>query len=103
MTGPHFNFLTTENRVNRYVHLAEKAINPGGILILGTFAENGPEKCSGLEIRQYSETSLSDRFEKAFNRVKCIHDEHITPFQTTQDFLFCSFRKNNGCLIWSRK
>ena len=89
-----FHFLTTEERINKYVSIAEGAINEGGYMILGTFSEKGPEKCSGLEIKQYSETSMSKRFEKSFEKIKCITEEHSTPFDTTQDFLFCSFRKN---------
>jgi len=88
-----FHFLTTEERIAKYVTLAEKHINPGGYLVLGTFSENGPEKCSGLTIKQYSETSMSDRFDKSFKRIKCVSEDHQTPFNTSQHFLFCSFRK----------
>ena len=88
-----FHFLTTEDKIYKYVSIAEDAIKKDGYLILGTFSENGPTKCSGLEIQQYSEVSMSARFEVAFDRVKCITEEHITPFNTIQDFLFCSFRK----------
>lgn len=89
-----FHFLTTEEKIYKYVSIAEAAVKKDGYLILGTFSENGPDNCSGLEIKQYSEASISARFEVAFNRVKCIEEEHITPFNTTQNFLFCSFNKN---------
>jgi SAM-dependent methyltransferase len=88
-----FHFLTTEERIDRYVQIAESSINPGGYLILGTFSENGPEKCSGLEIKQYSQVSMSHRFERSFDRIKCISEDHHTPFNTTQNFLFCSFQR----------
>lgn len=88
-----FHFLTNESSVNKYVSIAENAINKNGYLVLGTFSEEGPKKCSGLQIQQYNETSMSTRFEKAFNRIKCIMEEHITPFNSVQKFLFCSFRK----------
>lgn len=88
-----FHFLTTEDRIYKYVSIAEDAIKNNGYLILGTFSENGPKKCSGLEIKQYSEASMSARFEVAFDRVKCIQEDHTTPFNTIQKFLFCSFRK----------
>ena len=88
-----FHFLTTEENINKYVGIAEKGIKANGILVLGTFSETGPTKCSGLEIKQYSETSMSSRFELSFDRVKCITEEHQTPFNTTQNFLFCSFKK----------
>jgi SAM-dependent methyltransferase len=88
-----FHFLTNEENVYKYVSIAEDAIKKDGYLILGTFSENGPTKCSGLEIKQYSEASMSARFEVGFDRIKCIHEDHITPFNTHQNFLFCSFKK----------
>ena len=88
-----FHFLTSEEQINKYVSIAEGAIRPNGHLILGTFSDKGPTKCSGLEIKQYTQASMSSRFKKAFERIKCIEVEHSTPFNTTQFFLFCSFKK----------
>ena len=88
-----FHFLTAEESIYKYVSIAEDAIKNDGHLILGTFSETGPKKCSGLEIKQYSEASMSARFEVSFDRVKCITEDHLTPFNTVQNFLFCSFKK----------
>lgn len=88
-----FHFLTTEEKIEKYIRIAENSITPGGYLVIGTFSENGPIKCSGLEIKQYSETNMTDRFGKAFDKVKCITEDHVTPFNTTQHFLFCGFRR----------
>lgn len=88
-----FHFLTTEDTINKYVSIAEDAIHQNGYLILGTFSETGPGKCSGLQVKQYSEASMSARFEIAFDRIKCLQEDHITPFNTKQNFLFCSFKK----------
>ena len=88
-----FHFLTNEDAINKYVAIAENGISNNGYLVLGTFSENGPDKCSGLEIKQYNEASMSNRFEIAFNRIKCITEDHKTPFNTYQNFLFCSFQK----------
>lgn len=88
-----FHFLTAEESIHKYVTIAENAIKKDGHLILGTFSEKGPKKCSGLEIKQYSEASLSASFQVSFERVKCITEDHVTPFNTVQNFLFCCFRK----------
>jgi SAM-dependent methyltransferase len=88
-----FHFLTTEDKIHKYISIAEDSIRKGGYLILGTFSENGPKRCSGLDIKQYSEASMSSRFETSFERIKCIQEDHKTPFNTIQNFLFCSFRK----------
>jgi len=88
-----FHFLTSEDKINKYVSIAENSISQKGYLILGTFSEQGPTKCSGLEIKQYNAASMSARFEAKFERIRCITEDHITPFNTVQNFLFCSFKR----------
>lgn len=88
-----FHFLTTDVNVYKYVSITEMAINKGWYLILGTFSENGPSKCSRLEIRQYLKNSMSSRFELAFECIKCIKEGRVTPYNTVQHFLYCSFQK----------
>ncbi|OJW84494.1 MAG: SAM-dependent methyltransferase [Bacteroidetes bacterium 46-16] len=86
-----FHFLTEESDITSYINAIETGLNPGGILVVGTFSEQGPKKCSGIDIKQYSEQTLSERLQKYFNKVRCIMVDHITPFQTVQNFVFCSF------------
>lgn len=88
-----FHFLTTEENINRYVKIATEAIKEKGFLVLGTFSEEGPKKCSGLEIKQYSKNAMSSKFEKSFKRILCKTEDHSTPFNTMQNFLFCSFQR----------
>ena len=83
------------NEISNYLETAQKSINPKGILVIGTFSEQGPKKCSGIEIKQYSETSMTDRLKIFFEKIKCITVDHITPFDTIQNFVFCSFKKLN--------
>lgn len=89
-----FHFLTEELDIVTYIHIAQTHIRPNGVLILGTFSEEGPKKCSGIEIRQYSETTMTERLEQFFEKIRCITVNHTTPFSTTQRFVFCSFRKS---------
>jgi ubiquinone/menaquinone biosynthesis C-methylase UbiE len=88
-----FHFLTTEEKILKYISIAEGAIKKNGFLILGTFSNEGPEKCSGLKVKQYSELSMYAILKLSFDKIKCIKENHITPFKTTQHFLFCSFKK----------
>ncbi|MGZ5191964.1 MAG: class I SAM-dependent methyltransferase [Flavisolibacter sp.] len=88
-----FHFLTTEEKIYKYATIAEDAIRKNGYPIFGTFSENGPKKCSGLEIKQYSEASMSARFEIAFDRFKCVVEDHTTPSDKVQNFVFCNFKK----------
>lgn len=88
-----FHFLTTPEQIKKYSEITQKWIN--GFLIIGTFSENGPKKCSGLVIRQYSETAIENQFSNNFIKLKCITEDHITPFETKQNFTFCAFKKRN--------
>lgn len=88
-----FHFLTDEQEISNYLQTAQQNINPTGVLVIGTFSEQGPKKCSGIEIKQYSETTMTDRLRKFFEKIKCISVNHKTPFDTIQNFVFCSFRK----------
>ena len=88
-----FHFLTDEQEITQYLETARNSINPAGVLVIGTFSEQGPTKCSGIEIKQYSESSMTDRLKNFFEKIKCITVDHKTPFETIQNFVFCSFRK----------
>jgi SAM-dependent methyltransferase len=88
-----FHFLTDEQEIENYIDTVQQSIKPTGILVIGTFSEQGPKKCSGIEIKQYSETSMTHRLKKFFEKIKCITVDHNTPFDTIQNFIFCSFRK----------
>jgi len=86
-----FHFLTTAEQVEKYVQIVEKQVI--SFLIIGTFSEKGPKKCSGLDIKQYSENELENQFSNRFKKLKCITEDHVTPFETTQNFTFCTFEK----------
>jgi ubiquinone/menaquinone biosynthesis C-methylase UbiE len=88
-----FHFLTEETDIDNYITSLTKGIKPSGILVLGTFSEQGPKKCSGIEIKQYSETTMTERMKKLFDKIRCITVDHKTPFDTIQNFIFCSFQK----------
>lgn len=88
-----FHFLTTEDQVNKYILTANKALTAAGKIVIGTFSETGPKTCSGLPIKQYSGSAITALVKKWFQKIKCIHTDHITPFNTIQNFLFCSFKK----------
>jgi len=88
-----FHFLTKEEDIANYVEIAGKFIKPSGYLIISTFSTNGPKKCSGLEITQYSEDSIKKTFRKDFRHIKSFEEIHTTPFNTKQKFLFNLFKR----------
>lgn len=88
-----FHFLNDRKEIDSYIHNAANAIVSGGIAVIGTFSENGPKKCSGIEITQYSKEGLGHEFSGSFENLTCFNIDHKTPFDTIQNFTFCSFRR----------
>lgn len=86
-----FHFLTLDNQIVKYLNTLRKAVS--GYLIVGTFSEDGPEKCSGLNIKQYSEKTLTNELQNGFEKIRCLTEDHTTPFGSMQNFLFCSFKR----------
>jgi len=61
-------------------------------VIVGTFSPEGPKKCSGLDIKQYDEVGMKEKFENSsFKNIECVREYHITPAGAVQNFVFCSF------------
>ncbi len=86
-----FHFITDEKDKVRYVDKVAKYVTD--TFILGSFSENGPKKCSGLEISQYNELGLKRLFGDSFDLTNCFLEDHTTPFNTIQNFIFCSFKR----------
>ncbi len=88
-----FHFLNEPDDRTAYVRTLSQAVKPGGHLIIGTFAENGPEKCSGLTVQRYSAESLYSQFSEAFEMVKTTTEAHQTPSGSIQAFVYCWCRR----------
>ena len=86
------HFLTAEEDINKYAEVVRRFLKPNGYLILSTFSENGPKRCSGLDIKQYSEDSVKELFSD-FEHVKSFEEEHLTPWEASQIFIYSIFRK----------
>jgi len=88
-----FHFFTDEAEIAKYIQTVQQSVAPGGYLVLGTFSEKGPEKCSGLPVKQYSEAAMKERLQQFFEKVKCLTVKHLTPSDKVQEFIFCGFRR----------
>ena len=88
-----FHFITDRDSIEKYISLCNEYIVEGGKLIIGTFAEDGPLKCSGIEIKRYSVEHLKKLFKENFEFLEGFKKLHSTPFDTEQSFTFCVFRK----------
>ena len=88
-----FHFLTDPTDRQRYVHTVQTALEPGGHLVIATFAQDSPEKCSGLEVVRYSPDSLWRELGKDFQLRNSRAEIHCTPWGGEQRFMYCLFHK----------
>ena len=88
-----FHFLTTPEQRAAYVRAVLRAVIPGGHVIIATFADDGPTRCSGLPVMRYSPAQLHAEFGQQFELVKHAREAHQTPSGTVQQFVYCYFRK----------
>jgi hypothetical protein len=91
-----FYFLTDAEERRRYAELAARSVVPGGHVIIGTFAADGPPRCSGLDVRRYDAACLAAEFTPHFQMVNQMRHEHITPQGKTQAFTFVTLRRAGG-------
>lgn len=89
-----FHFLTLSSEIDKYLDIASDAVKL--FMVIGTFSDKGPTKCSTLNVRQYTEEELQKQLQAEFDKIRCITEDHFTPFQTSQNFLFCSFKKKGN-------
>lgn len=88
-----FHFLTESEDRAKYIQVMNASLKPGGIAIIGTFAEEGPSQCSGLPTERYSATSLVTIFGSQYEVLEHAYEEHCTPNGGMQKFLYVCFNK----------
>ena len=86
------HFLTADEDINKYMSNIRRLLKYNGYLIVSTFSLNGPKRCSGLDIKQYSEDSMKKLFYD-FEHIKSFEEKHLTPWGDSQIFI-CSVFKN---------
>lgn len=89
-----FHFLTDLEQRQAYLRAALRSIKPGGYVVVATFAEDGPTKCSGLPVSRYIAGSLRQEFGEAFTLIRHENEAHQTPFGTVQQFVYCHFQRS---------
>ena len=90
-----FHFLSSKEDIQSYVSIANRGLSNQGYMLIGGFSLDGPEKCSGIPVVQYSEQSITEVFEAHFKKLECVTVNHTTPSEKVQNFIFCSFKKRS--------
>ena len=87
-----FHFLTAPADRARYVAQVRQTVRPGGFVLVATFADDGPTRCSGLEVTRYSPVALHAEFGAPFHLMTSEREEHVTPGGVRQAFIYCLCR-----------
>ena len=91
-----FHFLTSAGDRERYVGQVEAAMREGGVVLVATFADDGPVRCSGLPVVRYSADQLHGQFGPRFRLVESRREAHVTPQGGVQSFIYCLCRYEPG-------
>lgn len=91
-----FHFFTGAAEQEHYARLAAASVAPGGFMVIGTFAPDGPEQCSGLPVCRYSAAQLAAEFSPAFRLVTSEREVHHTPWGAAQPFTYVVLERRTG-------
>jgi Trans-aconitate methyltransferase len=89
-----FHFLTAPEQREAYRRAIGAGLAPNGLLIMATFALDGPEKCSGLPVQRYDPTTLATELGSDFRLIETWREDHVTPWGAAQSFNWCAFRRS---------
>ncbi len=87
-----FHFLTEAADRRRYVELARQTLPDGGHLVIACFADDGPKRCSDLDVCRYNAESMATELGDGFTLVREAREMHITPWGSPQAFFYGVFR-----------
>lgn len=88
-----FHFLVDAVARDRYIGQVLRAVRRDGHVVIGTFAADGPERCSGLPVARYDADALAAQFAPTFEKVAASHELHRTPWNSEQAFTYVVLRR----------
>jgi SAM-dependent methyltransferase len=91
-----FHFLTDPADRRRYLGVLADSVAAGGAVIIGTFAADGPQSCSGLPVARYSPADLCQELGPLFQPLACKREVHVTPTGVLQPFTWVAGRLTEG-------
>lgn len=87
------HFLTDPGEQTAYGACVRAAVRAGGHVIIGTFAPEGPERCSGLPVLRHDASSIGAILGASFTLVESMRHAHRTPGGAVQQFQFSRFQR----------
>lgn len=86
-----YHFLTAADDRRGYVSTLRRTLQPGGTVIISTFALDGPAKCSGLDVIRYDEQAIRSELGAEFQLQEVRRETHMTPWESEQRFIYFRF------------
>jgi ubiquinone/menaquinone biosynthesis C-methylase UbiE len=86
-----FHFLTAARDRAVYLEQLRVVLRPAGHVIIATFADDGPSRCSGLPVARYSSQALHAELGTDFQLADARRDAHVTPSGAEQPFTYARF------------
>ena len=90
-----FHFLTEPEQREACRRALSAGVAAGGLIVMATFAPDGPDRCSGLPVERYDGSKLARELGPAFGVLECWREEHTTPWGAKQAFNWCAFRRES--------
>jgi 2-polyprenyl-3-methyl-5-hydroxy-6-metoxy-1,4-benzoquinol methylase len=87
-----FHFLTTAAARRGYIRTLRQTLEPNGAVVISTFALDGPQKCSSLDVIRYDEQTMLAELGKEFQLQEIYQETHVTPWASEQRFIYFRFR-----------
>lgn len=88
-----FHFLTSAEDREAYLRVLNRCLEPGGHVIIATFAPEGPSRCSGLDCHRYGPEDLQAVLGSGYELLGSVEEVHATPSGGTQEFVYSWFRR----------
>ena len=83
-----FHVLMAPEDRRGYVAALQRTLQPGGTVIVATFAVDGPSHCSDLDVMRYDEQTLITELGPEFTLQEVRRETHITPWESEQRFMY---------------
>lgn len=93
-----FHFMVAAADRDGYLAVLDRALRPGGHLILATFGPHGPSECSGLPVCRYDAEAISQALGSDFKLISSRLEDHRTPSGNAQQFLYAHLERRPRCV-----
>jgi trans-aconitate methyltransferase len=89
-----YHFLTTAPAQRRYRDALDEATGAGAVAVIGCFAPDGPQRCSGLPVARYSAEEIAGQLAGGWTLISQAREEHVTPAGIRQPFTWVTLRRH---------